>query len=392
MSLPSLQLGSRPFQLAYRLSTPSRSGWAERIDPTYPTVLFCHPIWLDSFFFYPQYDDPLLRENYNLLCFDMPVHGSSRVLSTYTDGYTWKDHAQVVIEALAMLDIDSVHLVGASRGGLSAMYLAVLRPDLTQSLILVTPPARIEPMMYTEGYKESLLAIRNSIMVGDLTAIQSLTYGGFELCTARLSDPVIAELRDDYMHWYSVQLAAGELQPQKILSILGSLGASRVEFPSELELKGLTCPKLVLRGSEEGWEDQVEDDEWASMAEEQGGDVVRRVLPSMPRWMTLTNPDAINPLIDQFITQRSVPLASEVTSQSGPHRPRIPRESSQATAPPGHASQGRRRTVADLIEEQHNKGEPDQGVNIEVEVLVRIDSDEGAAEPAVPMANTAESL
>lgn len=45
----TVKIPNQPYSLAYRLSTPESKA-AETIDPTYPTVLFCHPPWVDSFF------------------------------------------------------------------------------------------------------------------------------------------------------------------------------------------------------------------------------------------------------------------------------------------------------------------------------------------------------
>lgn len=49
MPVFTVKIPNQPYSLAYRLSTPA-SKTAETIDPAYPTVLFFHPPWVDSFF------------------------------------------------------------------------------------------------------------------------------------------------------------------------------------------------------------------------------------------------------------------------------------------------------------------------------------------------------
>jgi hypothetical protein len=49
MSIP-LHRDGRMVTLNARLCTPAGTENPTAIDPAYPTILFCHPIWLDSFF------------------------------------------------------------------------------------------------------------------------------------------------------------------------------------------------------------------------------------------------------------------------------------------------------------------------------------------------------
>jgi hypothetical protein len=58
-------------------TTNSVFGNVGGFDPEKPTVCILHPTFLDSSWLYPQFNDPRLDSEYNLIAFDMRVSGKS---------------------------------------------------------------------------------------------------------------------------------------------------------------------------------------------------------------------------------------------------------------------------------------------------------------------------
>ncbi|ODN99452.1 hypothetical protein L198_03296 [Cryptococcus wingfieldii CBS 7118] len=135
---------SAPGRLAYRLSTP-RNRVATGIDPAFSSVLFCHPPWLDHYFFCPQLDDPIFYNEYNLVAIDMPGHGMSLL----------KELAGLYYEVLQALKIEKIHLVGGDMGSLAHMRLALAHPEIVESLTMVGPPTPVETDLVMMGFTDS---------------------------------------------------------------------------------------------------------------------------------------------------------------------------------------------------------------------------------------------
>ncbi|WVF70686.1 hypothetical protein IAT40_005479 [Kwoniella sp. CBS 6097] len=378
MPIPRLHLANKSFDLAYRLSTPSQRDYASDIDPSLPTVLFVHPIWTDSFFFYPQYDDPLFYEKYNLLAFDAPAHGSSVVQSKLQEEYTWTAHAKVLVEALQTLDVRSVHVVGVSMGCTATIQMASLCPRLVKSITLVTPPAFNEPEDKAMAYKDVQNLIDAALGNQDVESLDMLAKVNFDFNTAQLNDPVIREFQDEYVQLGRSLMSDGHLETHKALPICTSLMASRAHFIQPDQPQLLECSILVLQGTSEGWASDDYDwehlvrrhnDRREEIGESRNG--TRVVLEGMSRWMTLTAPDVLNPLMNEFISPTS-------SSSSTPLVPVIPPAPTLARRP----QRPRHRNIDNpAIESVSRASKPrspalsDRGVNVnvEVEVLVKVE-------------------
>ncbi|OCF45249.1 hypothetical protein I317_00771 [Kwoniella heveanensis CBS 569] len=299
MHIPRVQLPDKPFDLAYRLSTPAHRDYAEAIEPSFPTILFVHPLWTDSFFFYPQYDDPLFNENYNLLAFDMPAHGSSVVRSKLEEEYTWTAHAKVLIEALRILHVGSVHVVGVSMGCTTTIPMATLFPGIVESITLVTPPAVNEPEDRALAYADIKNLLDAALDNQDPEALSLIARANMDFNTAQMNDPVIRQVYEEYVELGRRMMAVGHLEAYKALPINTSLISSRTQFPLPDDDKTLLeCPFLVLQGTDEGWERR--DYDWEQFVERRNGrreeagnsrNGTRVVLEGMSRWMTLTAPN-----------------------------------------------------------------------------------------------------
>ena len=83
---------------------------------------------------------PELTEYFEVVAPDLPGHGRSSQTKKWP---RIRDYAHEVSGLLDMLDVQETNLVGLSMGGLVAQQLALDRPDLIRSLVLVNTFARL---------------------------------------------------------------------------------------------------------------------------------------------------------------------------------------------------------------------------------------------------------
>ncbi|WVQ65112.1 uncharacterized protein L199_003284 [Kwoniella botswanensis] len=320
--MPRITIPNKPFDLFYRISTPSERDKAQEIDEEYETILFFHPFWVDSFYFYPQFDDPTFYENYNLIAFDAPAHGSTKVMDISPDPVTWSYHATLVKEALTVLHIPSVHLVGSTMGCCPAMHFAAQYPDLSKNLIMSAPPALTEATNWSLTFRESMHILINAVKSRDGEPLDAITSVIFDYNATSHSKRLVKDLEEEYIQLTRSRLLNGELNGDITVPIVISLALSRKHIISDEQAINLKCPVLILQGTLEGWEEN--DDQWVDMLEktrrlytEQNDgkvcDMQRVVLEGCPRWMTLTHPDLVNPIIHKFISKFESSISSDPT-------------------------------------------------------------------------------
>lgn len=102
-----------------------------------------------------------LNEHFNVLSIDLPDHGSS----AFSERFSFVDYANKIVQLLGLLEIESSHILGHSLGGKVAMKIALLYPQVVDSLII----ADIAPVAYTPRHQNVFRAL-NAV---DLLAISS---------------------------------------------------------------------------------------------------------------------------------------------------------------------------------------------------------------------------
>ena len=98
-----------------------------------------------------------LRELGRVVVFDGPGHGRSEV----PPPFTLDDHASALLEAFADLRIERAIVVGLSWGGMLAMRLALLRPDLLRAMVLLDTSADGTRLRERLQYRAMCLVARN---------------------------------------------------------------------------------------------------------------------------------------------------------------------------------------------------------------------------------------
>jgi 3-oxoadipate enol-lactonase len=102
-----------------------------------PLVLL-HGLFLDGDLWRHQL--PALRARHLVYVFDMPGHGRSDV----PPAFTLEEQAAALAEAMVTLDLHQATIVGLSWGGMVAMRMALLYPELVSALGLLSTTAEAE--------------------------------------------------------------------------------------------------------------------------------------------------------------------------------------------------------------------------------------------------------
>jgi pimeloyl-ACP methyl ester carboxylesterase len=109
-----------------------------------PKVVLLHGLGGSSAFWYFKIV-PLLDEHYDLMLYDMRGHGRS---SMPAHGYTTADMAGDLHALVTSLGAETVHLVGHSYGGATALHYTVLHPERVESLTIAD--SRIRSLQPTQ--------------------------------------------------------------------------------------------------------------------------------------------------------------------------------------------------------------------------------------------------
>jgi 3-oxoadipate enol-lactonase len=140
------------------MPTVERAGCRLRYEidgnPTGPPVLFSNSLGTTCEMWKPQLE--ALSPAFRIIRYDTRGHGDSAVPP---GPYTLETLGLDALAILEASDIDRAHVCGLSLGGLTAMWLAVYRPDRVQSVTLASTAARIGSAAMWE---ERIVQVRTS--------------------------------------------------------------------------------------------------------------------------------------------------------------------------------------------------------------------------------------
>lgn len=111
-------------------------------------VAFSHGLFWDSRLFAPQIE--ALAPSHRCIAWDHRGQGRSEVTEA---GYDMETLAADAVALFAHLGVGPVHLVGLSMGGFIALRVALARPDLVRSLVLLDTSADSEPEKNLPRYR-----------------------------------------------------------------------------------------------------------------------------------------------------------------------------------------------------------------------------------------------
>ncbi|KAK4686930.1 hypothetical protein P7C73_g3178, partial [Tremellales sp. Uapishka_1] len=372
-----IDLPTRDVSLYVRISAPGNRT-ADAINVNFPTILLLHPIWVDGFFFYPQCDDPLFHENYNLVCIDLRGHGASECRSNERpfDFWACAEDVHAVVERLGVFDF---HLVGCSTGSVAALKYTSRHAARVKSLTLVSLPPREEVADIELAYKELHDTLIEAVTHEDEEDLDRLTLATFSFGVSAFSNDAIRELRAEYMGLARQRFKKDTIK-ETAYWILNPM-MKRVPWTRE-DVESISCPVLILQGTADEFchlEDNrilgswINDRQYASLGERPRA--VVEEIPNVPHWMTLTSPNIVNPIIYNFIQETSVPALppspfSPLFAPSITRRPSTPRDVAAFIIPPPPNLPAGTLTLGDMLAKEV------ANISVTTEVSVHVEAEE----------------
>lgn len=208
-------------------------------------IVFVHGVFLSSLLWAPAIE--LLPAGRRAIAFDLPGHGRSDAIG---DGFRADvgSIATLLLEALAVLEVSGVHLVGNDSGGAIAQVMACAEPDRFASLTLTNcdtigniPPPGIAPLVEL-ARAGGLVAVLEQMQQTPALVRGDAGFGPNLEDPSRLTDAHIAELVDPVM-----ATPAKALQVQELL---GSFGEDDLSGIADA-LADLPVPTLVAWGDDD---------------------------------------------------------------------------------------------------------------------------------------------
>jgi 3-oxoadipate enol-lactonase len=260
-------------------------------------VVFSHGLLWNTTLFAPQI--AALKDRYRCVAYDHRGQGrSADDIAPAISVETLTTDAAALIEKL---DLGPVHFCGLSLGGIVAMRLAIDRPDLIRSLVLLDTTADAEP--YKLKYQAMNLVARFAGLGSVSGAIMPALYG-----KTTLNDPA----RADERHAWKQQLVSNRNTIWRAVN--GVLNRKSIHS----ELGKIAAPTLVAVGEEDTSTPQA-------MAERIAGAIPGAkliVIPSAGHATTQEQPAIVTAAIGAFLDGQpdaTVPLDAATPRTSNVH-------------------------------------------------------------------------
>jgi 3-oxoadipate enol-lactonase len=239
-------------------------------------IVFSHGLLWNSSLFAPQI--AVLKQRYRCIAYDH--RGQGRSADDPADAIsmaTLTDDAAALIEALGL---GPVHFCGLSLGGIVAMRLAVGRPDLVRSLVLLDTTADPEPNKLK--YKILNVIVRLFGVQAVAKAIMPALHG-----KTALADPARA---DERLEWQA-RLSANR---RSIWRAVNGVLARESIYP---ELGKIAAPTLVAVGEEDVGTPPAMSQRIAQAI----SGAKFRIIPQAGHGSTLEQPEAVTAAIAEFL-------------------------------------------------------------------------------------------
>ncbi len=209
-------------------------------DPSHPAVLLIMGLASQSLNWFPYFYELIVQQGYYVIRFDNRDIGLSDWIDPAdwaTKPYNLEDMAEDVIGLLNALNIDAVHIIGASMGGMIAQRLAISYPARVCSLTSMLSAAEanslgFEPNLLPEFDRSQLPPLEIQLQFWKM-----LTGSRFPFDEQRY--------RDLYYQGFEVRKG---YNPHCLIHQLTAIqrSASRMQ-----ELSSITVPTLVVHGTED---------------------------------------------------------------------------------------------------------------------------------------------
>ena len=243
------------------------------------TIIFAHGVLLNRTIFQNQIDT--LKEHYRCIAFDFRGHGQS---SATKGGYSMDSLADDVISFIETLGCSPCHFVGHSMGGFVALRVAIERPDLLRSLILISSSADREPP-------------KNKVKYWGMTLVLLLT-GGLRFIMKDVMEVMFGEIfRNDSEraaereYWENHLLNIHRNVTQVVLQVLHRESVYQ-------NLREIKTPVLILVGGE----DKTTDETKATRMKDAFPKAELEVIPRSGHSPMVETPEMVNTALREFLT------------------------------------------------------------------------------------------
>ncbi len=237
-----------------------------------PPLLLLNALGADHTMWDPQM--PRFREHFRVVRFDDRGHGLSAAPETpYTIDRLGRD-ARGVLEAL---DIDSAHVVGLSKGGMTAAWLGINAPDHIEKLVIVSSSPHLAPREVWEGRAQTA---RNE----GLGALVDAVIGRWFTESYRVSHP------DECARIRAMLLRASDEGYAACCEALAEM-----DLRDDLEL--IPVPTLVICGDSDAGTPVAKTREWVASIEGARLEVIRKAA----HMVNIEQADAFNDLVLGFL-------------------------------------------------------------------------------------------
>ena len=152
------------------------------------TIVFSHGLLFSGRMFHNQV--AVLKDRYRCVAFDFRGQGQSQVTQS---GYSIESLYADAVALVEKLGCSPCHFVGLSMGGFVGLRLAIRRPDLLKSLILIESSADPEPQENTGRYRLLNFIARWIGLRAAVGPVMKIMFG-----RKFLNDPDRAALKHEY--------------------------------------------------------------------------------------------------------------------------------------------------------------------------------------------------
>lgn len=249
-------------------------------------VLFSHGLLWDTRLFAPQV--AALRSQHRCIAYDHRGQGRSEVTASGYDMDTLAADAAALIEALGLAP---VHFVGLSMGGFVGLRLAIERPALLRSLVLLDSSAEAEPAENLPRYRLLNLVARGFGLRPVAGRVMPILFG-----RSFLADPARAAERAEYR-----RRLLGNHRVGITRAVDGVISRAGVAD----RLDRIRVPTLIVVGEEDGATPPAKAE--AMQRRIAGARLVR--VAGAGHTSTLEQPEAVNAALAEFLAARAPPIA-----------------------------------------------------------------------------------
>ncbi len=242
------------------------------------TIVFSHGMLISGVMFDPQV--AAFSRQYRCVVYDHRGQGRSAVPKS---GYDLETLTNDAIDLIETLGLGPCHFVGLSMGGGVGMRLAIKRPDLVKSLVLIGANADPEPKKSRARYRRLNLLARIFGLKMAVNRVMPIVFG-----QTFLNDP---ERTKERIFWRG-QIAAGDRfgTTRTVAGVIERKGLLH-------ELSAINTPTLVLACDEDV---AVPSEGSERMHRAIAGSKFVRI-PFAGHSATLEQPDAVNAAIKEFL-------------------------------------------------------------------------------------------